>query len=176
MCRSPLPATDHGTGTDASCSFPATALGKPNHVSKPEEEENQCGKAGDGHVLTMLKSFWFMVNGIVKDDVVEVSEFAKQGMPVVEIATLIFEEVLGRTLSRWPLLSSRRHFRRIVWHRVRHILFLLLDFNNCSWLMYQEDSNKEWIVVWWQIKQLNEPTDVMKSEWNTEGLLTRIEA
>ena len=51
--------------------------------------------------------------GIVKDDdedVVEVVEFARQGMPVVEeIGTMIFAEVLGRTLSGRPLLSFRRY-------------------------------------------------------------------
>ena len=40
--------------------------------------------------------------------------------------------------------------------------------------MYQEDSNEEWIVMW-QIKQLNEPTEDKITEWNTGGLLTRIE-
>ncbi|KAG2316360.1 hypothetical protein Bca52824_019482 [Brassica carinata] len=40
--------------------------------------------------------------GIVKDDDedgVEVVKFARQGMHVVEIRTMIFAEVLGRTLS-----------------------------------------------------------------------------
>ncbi|CAN7087661.1 unnamed protein product [Brassica oleracea var. botrytis] len=86
--------------------------------------------------------------GIVKDeedDGVEVMEFARQGRPVVEIGTVIFAEVLGRTLSGRPLLSSRRYFRRIAWHRVR------------------------------QIKQINEPIEVKITEWNTGGLLTRIE-
>ncbi|ESQ28036.1 hypothetical protein EUTSA_v10018428mg [Eutrema salsugineum] len=93
----------------------------------------------------------FMVNGkmgIVKDDEedgVEIAEFARKGRPVVEIGTVIFAEVLGRTLSGRPLLSSRRYFRRIAWHRVR------------------------------QIKQLNEPIEVKITEWNTGGLLTRIE-
>ncbi|XP_010428003.1 PREDICTED: uncharacterized protein LOC104712739 isoform X2 [Camelina sativa] len=94
----------------------------------------------------------FLVNGkmgIVKDGDddggVEIAEFAKQGRPVVEIGTFVFAEVLGRTLSGRPLLSSRRYFRRIAWHRVR------------------------------QIKQLNEPIEVKITEWNTGGLLTRIE-
>ncbi|KAJ8541473.1 hypothetical protein K7X08_002289 [Anisodus acutangulus] len=67
------------------------------------------------------------------------------GKPVVEPGTVLFAEVLGRTLSGRPLLSTRRLFRRIAWHRVR------------------------------QIKQLNEPTEVKITEWNTGGLLTRIE-
>lgn len=79
------------------------------------------------------------------EDGVGVAEFARQGRPVVEIGTVIFAEVLGRTLSGRPLLSSRRYFRRVAWHRVR------------------------------QIKQLNEPVEVKITEWNTGGLLTRIE-
>ncbi|KAM7280519.1 hypothetical protein ACFE04_007653 [Oxalis oulophora] len=67
------------------------------------------------------------------------------GRPVVENGTVLFAEVLGRTLSGRPLLSSRRLFRRVAWHRVR------------------------------QIKQLNEPFEVKLTEWNTGGLLTRIE-
>ncbi|KAK6938236.1 S1 domain [Dillenia turbinata] len=39
--------------------------------------------------------------------------------PVVDPATVLFAEVLGGTLSGRPLLSTRRFFRRIVWHRVR---------------------------------------------------------
>ncbi|KAL8523632.1 hypothetical protein ACS0TY_013563 [Phlomoides rotata] len=67
------------------------------------------------------------------------------GRPVVEPGTILFAEVLGRTLGGRPLLSTRRLFRRIAWHRVR------------------------------QIKQLNEPIEVKITEWNTGGLLTRIE-
>ncbi|KAJ8537957.1 hypothetical protein K7X08_014497 [Anisodus acutangulus] len=67
------------------------------------------------------------------------------GKPVVEPGTVLFAEVLGRTLSGRPLLSTRRLFRRIAWHRVS------------------------------QIKQLNEPFEVKITEWNTGGLLTRIE-
>ncbi|KAG0457788.1 hypothetical protein HPP92_022945 [Vanilla planifolia] len=89
----------------------------------------------------------FMVNGkmgLVKDEVA--MEGGKvSGRPVVEMGTVLFAEVLGRTLSGRPLLSSRRMFRRVAWHRVR------------------------------QIKQFNEPIEVMIFEWNTGGLLTRIE-
>ncbi|WOL00345.1 hypothetical protein Cni_G09058 [Canna indica] len=67
------------------------------------------------------------------------------GRPIVEVGTILFMEVLGRTLSGRPLLSTRRMFRRVAWHRVR------------------------------QIKQLNEPIEVKIFEWNTGGLLTRIE-
>ncbi|KAK8567091.1 hypothetical protein V6N13_110168 [Hibiscus sabdariffa] len=89
----------------------------------------------------------FMVNGkmgIVKDDDA-MSGAPVPGRPVVETGTVLFAEVLGRTLSGRPLLSTRRLFRRIAWHRVR------------------------------QIKQLNEPIEVKFTEWNTGGLLTRIE-
>lgn len=41
------------------------------------------------------------------------------GKPVVEPGTVLFAEVLGRTLSGRPLLSTRRLFRRVAWHRVR---------------------------------------------------------
>ncbi|XWS24900.1 hypothetical protein CRYUN_Cryun27aG0024900 [Craigia yunnanensis] len=82
--------------------------------------------------------------GIVKDDDA-ISGVPVPGRPVVETGTVLFAEVLGRTLSGRPLLSTRRLFRRIAWHRVR------------------------------QIKQLNEPIEVKFTEWNTGGLLTRIE-
>ncbi|XP_057426867.1 protein PIGMENT DEFECTIVE 338, chloroplastic-like [Lotus japonicus] len=82
--------------------------------------------------------------GIVKNDEA-LSGVPVPGRPVVETGTILFAEVLGRTLSGRPLLSTRRFFRRIAWHRVR------------------------------QIQQLNEPIEVRITEWNTGGLLTRIE-
>ncbi|KAJ4966223.1 hypothetical protein NE237_018072 [Protea cynaroides] len=82
--------------------------------------------------------------GIVRD-VDAVSGEPVPGRPVVEVGTVLFAEVLGRTLSGRPLLSTRRLFRRVAWHRVR------------------------------QIKQLNEPIEVRITEWNTGGLLARIE-
>lgn len=91
----------------------------------------------------------FMVRGkmgIVKDDdAIAMSGGLGPGRPVVETGTVLFAEVLGRTLSGRPLLSTRRLFRKMAWHRVR------------------------------QIKQLNEPIEVKFIEWNTGGLLTRIE-
>ncbi|KAH9691959.1 protein PIGMENT DEFECTIVE 338 [Citrus sinensis] len=91
----------------------------------------------------------FMVRGkmgIVKDDdAIAMSGGSGPGRPVVETGTVLFAEVLGRTLSGRPLLSTRRLFRKMAWHRVR------------------------------QIKQLNEPIEVKFTEWNTGGLLTRIE-
>ncbi|KAL5714725.1 hypothetical protein ACHQM5_016646 [Ranunculus cassubicifolius] len=82
--------------------------------------------------------------GIVFDEE-SVSGESMPGRPVVDVGTVLFAEVLGRTLSGRPLLSTRRLFRRVAWHRVR------------------------------QIKQLNEPIEVRITEWNTGGLLTRIE-
>lgn len=90
----------------------------------------------------------FMVKGkmgIVKDEVAMSRGPPGLGKPVVETGTVLFSEVLGRTLSGRPLLSTRRLFRRIAWQRVR------------------------------QIKDLNEPIEIEISEWNTGGLLTRIE-
>uniref|UniRef100_A0ACD5T809 Uncharacterized protein n=1 Tax=Avena sativa TaxID=4498 RepID=A0ACD5T809_AVESA len=65
--------------------------------------------------------------------------------PVVGVGRMVFAEVLGRTLGGRPLLSARRLFRRVAWHRVR------------------------------QIKQLNVPIKVKILEWNAGGLLSRIE-
>lgn len=64
----------------------------------------------------------FMVKGkmgIVKDDVAMSRGPPGLGKPVVETGTVLFSEVLGRTLSGRPLLSTRRLFRRIAWQRVR---------------------------------------------------------
>ncbi|KAL2334970.1 hypothetical protein Fmac_016183 [Flemingia macrophylla] len=74
-----------------------------------------------------------------------ISERPMPGGTVVEIGTILFAEVLGRTLAGRPLLSTRRLFRRIAWHRLR------------------------------QIKQVGEPIEVRITEWNAKGLLTRIE-
>ncbi|XP_073282635.1 protein PIGMENT DEFECTIVE 338, chloroplastic [Primulina huaijiensis] len=82
--------------------------------------------------------------GIVKNEEALSGE-PMPAKPVVEPGTVLFAEVLGRTLGGRPLLSTRRLFRRIAWHRVR------------------------------QLKQLNEPLEIKITEWNTGGLLTRIE-
>lgn len=68
-----------------------------------------------------------------------------KGAPVVGVGMVVFAEVLGRTLGGRPLLSARRLFRRVAWHRVR------------------------------QIKQLNLPIMVKVFEWNAGGLISRIE-
>ncbi|KAJ4749805.1 30S ribosomal protein S1 [Rhynchospora pubera] len=82
--------------------------------------------------------------GIVRDDE-GFREKGEEGRRAVEAGTVVFAEVLGRSLSGRPLLSCRRLFRQLAWHRVR------------------------------QIMQLKEPFQVTISEWNTGGLLTRIE-
>ncbi|KAL3504595.1 hypothetical protein ACH5RR_034436 [Cinchona calisaya] len=65
----------------------------------------------------------FMVNGkmgnVKNHDAL--SGEAMPGRPVVEPGTILFAEALGRTLSGKPLLSTRRLFRRIAWHRVRQV-------------------------------------------------------
>ncbi|CAN6359352.1 unnamed protein product [Urochloa humidicola] len=69
----------------------------------------------------------------------------KGAAAVTGVGAVVFAEVLGRTLGGRPLLSARRLFRRVAWHRVR------------------------------QIKQLNVPIKVKIYEWNAGGLLSRIE-
>lgn len=69
----------------------------------------------------------FMVDGkmgIVRNDEA-MSGVPISGRPVVETGTILFAEVLGRTLSGRPLLSTRRLFRRIAWHRVRQVFLFL---------------------------------------------------
>ncbi|WVZ69887.1 hypothetical protein U9M48_018605 [Paspalum notatum var. saurae] len=75
-----------------------------------------------------------------------VREQKRGSRTLVAPGTVVFAEVLGRTLSGRPLLSARRLFRRLAWHRAR------------------------------QIMQLDEPIEVKIYEWNTGGLLTKIEA
>ena len=75
--------------------------------------------------------------GIVKND------DAMNGGPVpggtvVEIGTILFAEVLGRTLAGRPLLSTRRLFRRIAWHRLRQVFFPpFILFFPYIWLEFQ---------------------------------------
>ncbi|XP_042046953.1 protein PIGMENT DEFECTIVE 338, chloroplastic-like isoform X2 [Salvia splendens] len=79
--------------------------------------------------------------GILRSDEV-MGGAAMLGRPVMDVGTVLFAEVLGRTLGGRLLLSGRKLFRRIAWHRA-----------SC----------------------LNEPILVQITEWNTGGLLTRIE-
>ncbi|TVU34311.1 hypothetical protein EJB05_16142, partial [Eragrostis curvula] len=50
---------------------------------------------------------------------------------LVAPGTVVFAEVLGRTLSGRPLLSARRLFRRLAWHRARQVY---LRITPCSTL------------------------------------------
>ncbi|WJX71206.1 hypothetical protein P8452_55223 [Trifolium repens] len=99
-----------------------------------------CDKEKDGENFAVQGRM-----GILRNDDTISGVMVKGKDSVVEIGTVLFAEVLGRTLTGRPLLSSRRLFCRIAWHRLR------------------------------QIKQLNEPIMVRITEWNTKGLLTRIE-
>jgi len=65
--------------------------------------------------------------GIVKNDDAMIGGPVPGGT-VVEIGTILFAEVLGRTLAGRPLLSTRRLFRRVAWHRLRQVFFLLSFF------------------------------------------------
>ncbi|KAL0742538.1 hypothetical protein Bca4012_084051 [Brassica carinata] len=60
-------------------------MNKPNHVSKLEKARISVEKRG----------YW----QDDEEDGVKVVKFARQGMHVVEISTMIFAEVLGRALS-----------------------------------------------------------------------------
>lgn len=86
-----------------------------------------------------------VVAGPAIDDEVEARKHKRGSRTLVAPGTVVFAEVLGRTLSGRPLLSARRLFRRLAWHRAR------------------------------QIMQLDEPIEVKIYEWNTGGLLTKIE-
>lgn len=77
--------------------------------------------------------------GLVRDDDA-ISGTPAPGRPVVEIGTILFAEVLGRTLSGRPLLSTRRLFRRIAWHRVMQV-FLLLFFHFSQLMKHKTDSH-----------------------------------
>jgi small subunit ribosomal protein S1 len=47
----------------------------------------------------------------------------EKGAPVLGVGTIVFAEVLGRTLGGRPSLSARRLFRCVAWHRVRQVLY-----------------------------------------------------
>jgi len=54
-----------------------------------------------------------------------------KGARVLRAGTIVFAEVLGRTLGGRPLLSARRLFRRVAWHRARQVLYATPFF--CCW-------------------------------------------
>jgi hypothetical protein len=55
--------------------------------------------------------------------------------PVLRAGTIVFAEVLGRTLGGRPLLSARRLFRRVAWHRARQVLYAAPFF--CCWKSFE---------------------------------------
>lgn len=64
--------------------------------------------------------------GVVAGSAVSEAEVRKQkhgSRSLVAPGTVVFAEVLGRTLSGRPLLSARRLFRRLAWHRARQVQY-----------------------------------------------------
>jgi len=55
----------------------------------------------------------------------------EKGARVLRAGTIVFAEVLGRTLGGRLLLSARRLFRRVAWHRARQVLYATPFF--CCW-------------------------------------------
>lgn len=96
-------------------------------------DDNGCNLFGKG-MMGLLKEKRAMADG-----------WTRTGGSFIEEGTILYAQVLGRTLSGEPLLSSRRFARRVAWQRVR------------------------------QIKEENEPIVIYISEWNTGGLTSRIE-
>lgn len=96
-------------------------------------DDNGCSLFGQG-MMGILKEKRAMADG-----------WTRTGGSFIEEGTILYAQVLGRTLSGEPLLSSRRFARRVAWQRVR------------------------------QIKEENEPIVIYISEWNTGGLISRIE-
>lgn len=83
--------------------------------------------------------------GILKEKRAIGDGWTRTGTSPIEEGTILYAQVLGRTLSGEPLLSSRRFARRVAWQRVK------------------------------QINEENEPIEIYISEWNTGGLVSRIE-
>jgi small subunit ribosomal protein S1 len=86
-----------------------------------------CDEEKDGENLVVQGKM-----GILRNDDTINGVMVKGKDSVVEIGTILFAEVLGRTLTGRPLLSSRRLFCRIAWHRLRQVsLFLsFVNFNS----------------------------------------------
>ncbi|XP_057974538.1 protein PIGMENT DEFECTIVE 338, chloroplastic isoform X4 [Malania oleifera] len=93
--------------------------------------------------------------GILKNDDALSGE-AASGRPVVDAGTVLFAEVLGRTLSGRPLLSPRRLFRKVAWHRVRqvghrmHVKITRIDEPNNDVILSEKEA--------WEILHLQEGT------------------
>ncbi|ONM40890.1 rbcl rna s1-binding domain protein1 [Zea mays] len=61
--------------------------------------------------------------GVVAGPSVDDDRQKRGSRTLVAPGTVVFAEVLGRTLSGRPLLSARRLFRRLAWHRARQVEF-----------------------------------------------------
>eukprot|EP00252_Welwitschia_mirabilis_P015575 TRINITY_DN3435_c0_g1_i3.p1 TRINITY_DN3435_c0_g1~~TRINITY_DN3435_c0_g1_i3.p1 ORF type:complete len:413 (+),score=51.58 TRINITY_DN3435_c0_g1_i3:180-1418(+) len=83
--------------------------------------------------------------GILSIESTSIGKNVKGESSTLEEGTVVFVDVVGRTLSGLCLISSRRVGRRVAWQRVR------------------------------QLKEVNEPFEIYISEWNTRGLISRIE-
>lgn len=86
--------------------------------------------------------------GIVRDEE-GFREKGEEGRKVVEAGTVVFAEVLGRSLGGRPLLSCRRYFRRIAWHRVRQVLCFIRSF-----ILMNYFYTAIWFLTWLERKHL----------------------
>jgi small subunit ribosomal protein S1 len=67
----------------------------------------------------------------------------EKGAAVAGVGAIVFAEVLGRTLGGRPLVSARRLFRRVAWHRVRQVLYA-----NPSFLLLENPWNNLLRMIW----------------------------
>jgi hypothetical protein len=63
--------------------------------------------------------------GILKEKRAVSDGWTRTGASFIEEGTILYAQVLGRTLSGQPLLSSRRFARRVAWQRVRQVFLYL---------------------------------------------------
>ncbi|CAN7108751.1 unnamed protein product [Brassica rapa subsp. narinosa] len=140
-------------------------LNKPNHVSTPEEAENQCGKAGCGQVLhePFLK---FLKHE--EEDESEISQDMerlaleyydpKPGEFVVGVVTCDKE-------FDYLLCDLKYVAEEFLVHvcKARHACGGDRTLSGRSLLSSRRYFRR---IAWHQTKQLNEPTDVKITEWN----------
>lgn len=114
-----------------SCELPTDSYRGANYAAAADG--NGCNLIGKGMM------------GILKEKEAIGDGWTRTGTSPIEEGTILYAQVLGRTLSGESLLSSRRFARRVAWQRVK------------------------------QINEENEPIEIYISEWNTGGLISRIE-
>jgi small subunit ribosomal protein S1 len=68
--------------------------------------------------------------GVVAGPSVDDDRQKRGSRTLVAPGTVVFAEVLGRTLSGRPLLSARRLFRRLAWHRARQVECICSPFRH----------------------------------------------